>query len=117
MITRPSISSANNQSWLLSYTDLFLLVLSFFVLRFSVLKYDLKPLLSQQEEAPSIVEKDRRLYFKVDPASTNSDKIFIYTPINSDWFSDQEMSALGERKLNYIAKKIGESKGTAILKI
>ncbi len=115
MVSRPSISIKNNQNWLLSYTDLFLLVLSFFVLRFSVLKYDIKPLQNHIQE--TAIKEEHKLNFKVAPSELENKEVSLQTSISPDWFSISGLCTRGEREISILGNKIEGSKKTASLKL
>ncbi len=117
MMNRPSISIRNNQNWLLSYTDLFLLVLSFFVLRFSILKYDLKPSILHKEDSSLPQKIAHKLYFKSADSESNKESISIKTAITTDWFTDKGLSTKGEREIINLSNKMEASKKTATIRL
>ena len=116
MATRQSLACKNSENWLLSYTDLFLLVLSFFVLRFSILKYEIKPSNTHLIESNTAISKpEHSLVFKVATVEQKAASIAIQTSIGQDWFSESGLSSRGEREMHYLGKKIETSNKTATM--
>jgi hypothetical protein len=95
----------NKDSWLLSYSDLFLLVLSFFVMR--------HPLLTPPHEISTVKEEQIiSSTFQIDnqtklPEDTTND----FT-IKKSWFdSNNDLTVVGEESLNLVKMQLKNSAG------
>jgi len=97
--------TVTSDSWLLSYSDLFLLVLSFFVLRHPLLQkpndMTVKVTADQQTLAPEHV-------FLQNPVLKNTNDF----DIEKSWFDNQgELTNIGERTLSLIRLQAKNSSG------
>lgn len=113
MRNKISRSVTSNQNWLLSYSDLFLLVLSFFVFRYPLLKYEktnpltkiLTPEVTHELPTPQI-----NLKINTEKSVVSREQI-----INNNWFLEAELTNLGEQQIRSLRNEIENSKTFATI--
>jgi len=113
MRNKISRSVTSNQNWLLSYSDLFLLVLSFFVFRYPLLKYE-KPKILSEVLTPQVAYEAPKPSINLE-ANKPENAISREVTIANNWFSEAELTNLGEQHIRALRSEIENSKTSATI--
>jgi hypothetical protein len=117
MRNKISRSVTSNQNWLLSYSDLFLLVLSFFVFRYPLLKYE-KPKILSEVLTPQVAYEAPKPSINLEankPENAISRELKRELKIDNNWFSEAELTNLGEQHIRALRSEIETSKTSATI--
>lgn len=105
----------SNQNWLLSYTDLFLLVLSFFIMRFSILKYDLN--LLDSLIPPSNLKSEANYFDQATLINSKNVSISDENILSTEWINETDLSYRGKAQFSKLSQAISSSSKVGILKV